>query len=186
MKQKTQFIFGGVWELLRFFLLFLSVLSVYLPVIQMNEQAVLWMILIGSAQLLFPPAYVLIAVNPTKYRSLMNFLCIGKIMSIFLVSIFLILHATGISIGSIHVRFLAKPVSLYWLLFAVLIFDLIFLFVLLSYRGNSGIGHSGNDRLINERPDFHVADTGIRWKKNYSKNENQDISSGDSSNSELQ
>jgi hypothetical protein len=137
-----------LWELVRFLGLFLLALLRFRGLLVEDPSAVLWLLALGSAQLLAPAALALFLYSPARRAALLPFLRLAKILQLFPVLLLtLALALPGFALSSSpNAEGLARPLGLARLpaalapmrlvlapvLLASLIVDLLFLFVLFS------------------------------------------------------
>jgi hypothetical protein len=120
------------WEFVRFFGLFALLLFRFAPALLDDPVAILWLVLLGSTQLLVPAGLLFLILDAGKRPSLLPFVRLGKILQLF--PALLLLFALPFSRGLPHLPLVLLPPrlsSLPFLLAGVLV-DLIFLFFLFA------------------------------------------------------
>ena len=152
-KGKTLFILGTVWELIRFFLLFIAIVSINLWVIYTVRQAIFWLLLFGAAQFLMPASFIFLWINPKKYHAFVDLLKIGKMVSIFASFLVILTESFGSRVYPVHFKYFPFTISPIIIIGIISLFDLILFFVLISYRINNDKG-SGSSLL----PGYSVTD----------------------------
>ncbi len=121
-----------VWEFVRFFGLFALLLFRFRPALLEDPAAVLWLVVLGSTQLLLPAALLFLLLDSARSPILLPFLRLGKILQLF--PALLLLFALPVSRGFPRLPLLPLPSRLSVLPFMALgvLIDLIFLFHLFS------------------------------------------------------
>jgi hypothetical protein len=161
MKQPRLFFLSGiVWEFFRFFIFFYLFAIVQLQTMSTNPGSLLWLMLIGSGQLLLPASYFLLFINSKKYCELITILRIAKIIGMFTALVLLIREffmTNGLVISSAVTESLLNKKYLIFVLLGIF-FDLIFLYFLLSYN-------KGDENLQN-RLHEHESDGSLTGGKN--------------------
>jgi len=138
MKREKIFYCAGIfWEILRFLFFFLFITYIYLQPAIGGSSAVLWLLFLGSCQLLMPAGYTLLLFNSIKFHGVIQLLRIGKVLGLF-PSFFIFLDefifSTDFFSFPLTTLSLLKKSAI--LLLAISIFfDLIFLYFLLSFKG---------------------------------------------------
>jgi hypothetical protein len=126
------FLIGALWELLRFLLLFAALLLTFHPLVIVNRQAVYWLLLFGSPQLLLSAGLLVLYAENEPPPALLNLVRLGKVLAVFSSLLLFVLEPLswrpGLA-GSL-LAFLATPLII---LLGVLFIDLVFLLFLLSY-----------------------------------------------------
>jgi len=138
---KIKLITALVWEILRIFLLFIAVISIFFTEVTKNNIALYWLISLGSVQLLPFAGLVFVLFYESKYINVLKFVELSKLLNIF--SLLLIVINTPLSIllnpflapyTPVVLTFLSFPLYHIYLVAILFFFDLIFLFLLLSYK----------------------------------------------------
>jgi hypothetical protein len=121
-----------VWEFVRFFGLFALLLFRFAPALLDDPMAILWLVVLGSTQLLVPAGLLFLVLDAGRSSILVPFVRLGKILQLF--PALLLLFALPFSRGLPHLPLMFLPPklsSLPFLLAGVLV-DLIFLFSLFA------------------------------------------------------
>jgi hypothetical protein len=121
-----------VWEFVRFFGLFALLLFRFRPALLDDPVAVLWLVLLGSTQLLLPAGLLFLLLDAARAPILVPFLRLGKILQLF--PALLLLFALPFSRGLPPLPLLLLPSRLSVLPFLLggVLVDLIFLFYLFA------------------------------------------------------
>jgi hypothetical protein len=130
------------WEFVRFFGLFALLLFRFRPALLDDPVAILWLVVLGSTQLLMPAGLLFLILNTDKRGTLVPFLRLGKLLQLF--PSLLLLFALPFSRGLPYLPLLILPPKLSTLPFlmgAVLV-DLNFLFFLFAWRASSDEGET--------------------------------------------
>jgi hypothetical protein len=151
-KSSSMFIFGTVWEIIRFFLFFLLAVLIFNKSMTVRRFELLWFILISAGQLMVPGGYLLIYFFPEKYGSMTRLLSIGKVLNLFSAALFIFdgLFSERISQATINLPFVQIPYLI--ILVLAIFFDLIFLYFLLSYKLGANLPQ-GRDNELGTTPD---------------------------------
>ena len=128
------FLINSIWEVLRFFLLFTVLVLTFRLVILINRQAIFWLILFGSGQLLLPAGLIFLFINPEKNYILINIIRLGKILGIFASVLLILFEPFSLGLRSSSLKLLTFSLTPIALLLCITFFDLIFLLILLSYK----------------------------------------------------
>ncbi len=155
--KKSIFVLAAIWEFIRFFLLFIALTTVYIQVILTDGQAIYWLILNGSSQLLLPAGLLLLFVNPDKFHHLLNLIKLGKILSLFSSGLLIAIEPFSIKHDLFKITFLPLQITPVSLLLAIIFFDLIFLFILLSYKRVNGENKNQRPLPIFKETDLTVS-----------------------------
>ena len=149
------FFVGTIWELARFVAIFLSIVS-QLGDTRVSLVRILWF---GSSQLALALGFLMLGANPGRYANLCRLLAAAKIATLVPGVALVIILLPGIRLamyaGPEFAAILALSVPL-----LVLVIDIIFLVILLTYRmedtprSSAPDLSSRDDRL----PDYHETD----------------------------
>jgi hypothetical protein len=140
MRTKRIFIFlGSLWDLARFFIVLSVIVALFDAAGGRSAVIMPWLLLAASAALLVPVGGILLSIYPSRYANLVGLLRLGKVLNLFslfllLVSGFLADYAEAPSL-----RLGAFSVTQAVLLLAVMLFDLIFLAFLISYKAEADV-----------------------------------------------
>jgi hypothetical protein len=147
--KRVFFLINALWELVRFLLLFTALMLTFHLVVITNRQAVFWLLVFGSPQLLLPAGLLVVYLQPGRQPALLNLLRLGKILAVFSSLLLFALEPLGLYLGlrGSLLSFLVTPL---FILLAVLFIDVIFLFFLLSYSP----GKESQPREVESLPDF--------------------------------
>jgi hypothetical protein len=122
------------WEFVRFFGLFALLLFRFRPTLLDDPAAILWLVVLGSTQLLVPAGLLFLILDEGRRGVLLPFVRLGKILQLFpaLLLIFILPFGRGLP----HLPLLLLPPKLTALpfLLAGALVDLIFLFFLFGAR----------------------------------------------------
>lgn len=143
---------GSIWQLLRFFLLAVLLLMIVYP--RLDPGFVLFLIWPIVAQLALASAFFFLARRSDRYASYRNLLLLAKILDVVPGVVLLVYQVVALYIGLSVPLFTMAPVLdflspeesaviFYYSLVCIVLFDLIFLFVLISWR--PAAGPSGSD-----------------------------------------
>ena len=133
---RTIFALGIVWEVCRFGLLFLCVLSIFLQTFRAYEYGILWLVALVSPQLPIIACCLFLAVDSQRYSSCLNVLRMAKVVGLFAVCILIAMSIRHggldvLTLSVLGVRLVGERVAI-----VVAFFDLIFLLCLLLYGVN--------------------------------------------------
>jgi hypothetical protein len=125
------------WEFVRFFGLFALLLFRFRPALLDDPLAILWLVALGSTQLLVPAGLLFLVLDAGKRAILVPFVRLGKILQLF--PVLLLLFALPFSRGLPHLPLTLLPPRLSTLpfLLAGVLVDLIFLFSLFAPPASS-------------------------------------------------
>jgi hypothetical protein len=132
--RRVFFLIAAIWELLRFCVIFLAGWIVFRQVLEMNDQGIYWLLVIGNGGLLVAASLLFLFVDPPRFRVLLNLVRLGKILGLFSALLLIILEPIGSGLRFLSVGFLPYRVAPFSLLLTVSVADLIFLFLLFSYQ----------------------------------------------------
>ena len=126
---------GSLWEIVRFFLL-ISLLAFLLHAVSgMGPWLFPWLLLCGSGNLLVGAGGIMLSLFPDKNSGLVGLLRLGKILAIFSYMLLLVSGSMRMAISLQVLSVGGLAVTLAAVLFAVFVLDLLFLAVLLAWRG---------------------------------------------------
>jgi hypothetical protein len=129
--QRSLLIPAIIWEIIRFFFLFLVNFTLFKSIIDLKSQTIFWLIGLAASGLIMPAGlfflYKYTKDNNTPLELLLNILRLGKILQFF--PIFLLITWEVIN-EQVHL----SSLSSLGILLIIFVFDLIFLFLLLSYK----------------------------------------------------
>ena len=151
------FLTTAIWELLRFFAVFLAVWIVFSRTLETNNQGIYWLLILGNGGLLMSASLLFLYVDPARFRVLLNLVRLGKILGLFSALLLIILEPVGTGLRFLSVGFLPYRIAPFSVLLVVSVVDLIMLFVLLSYQTEKappsppGEGQSDQDPTL---PDY--------------------------------
>ncbi len=130
--KRVFFLISALWELVRFCLLFTALLLIFRLIVITNRQAIFWLLLFGSPQLLLPAGLLVLYTRPETHSALLNLMRLGKILAVFSALLLFVLEPLGLNLGfpGSLFSFLVTPL---FILLGVVFVDIIFLFFLLSY-----------------------------------------------------
>ena len=134
--KRILFLINSLWELARFFILFLGLGIAFRLTLLAERSAVYWLILLGSGQLVLPAALVMLYLDPLRFDSLLNLARLGKFLGILAGLLLIFLSPLGVDLGlagGIGTSFATVPYSL---VIGVTIVDLVFLFLLFLWNGS--------------------------------------------------
>jgi hypothetical protein len=128
------FLITAIWDLLRFFALFLAVWIVFRRTLETNNQGVYWLLVLGNGGLLMSASLLFLYVDPERFRVLLNLVRLGKILGLASALLLVILEPVGTGLRLLSVGFLPYRIAPFSVLLVVSVVDLILLFLLLSYH----------------------------------------------------
>jgi hypothetical protein len=135
MKIRRAFLLlAAIWELLRFCAVFLAVWIVFRRVLETSSQGTYWLLVLGNGGLLVAAALLFLFVDPPRFRPLLNLVRLGKILGLASALLLIILEPVGTGLRFLTVGtppFRIAPLSL---LLVASVADVIFLFLLFSFR----------------------------------------------------
>lgn len=143
--RKIKLLTALIWEILRVFLLYIALVSIFFTTVNKDSTALYWLISLGSLQLLPFSGLIFVLFFEKKYIIVLKFVELSKILNMF--SLILIVINTPLSIllnpflapyGPVMLTFLSFPLYHIYLVAVLFFFDLIFLFILLSYKTVEG------------------------------------------------
>jgi hypothetical protein len=129
-----------LWELARFLGLFALALLRFQGVLAEDPAAVLWLVALGSGQLLAPALLALFLYSPAKRPTLLPFVRLAKILQVF--PVLLLAFATASRRGAPlpPLTWIPPRLALSAALLAVSVVDLVFLLLLFTLRAaDSGL-----------------------------------------------
>jgi len=128
------FLLTAIWELLRFFAVFLAVWIVFRRTLETSNQGIYWLLILGNGGLLMSASLLFLYVDPERFRVLLNLVRLGKILGLFSALLLIILEPVGTGLRFLSVGFLPYRIAPFSVLLVVSVVDLIILFLLLSYQ----------------------------------------------------
>jgi hypothetical protein len=143
---------AAIWELLRFCAVFLAVWIVFRRVLETGSQGTYWLLVLGNGGLLAAAALLFLFVDPPRFRALLNLVRLGKILGLASALLLILLEPVGTGL-----RFLTVGVPPLWfapfsLLLVVSVADVIFLFLLFSYRIDRSAPASPSEKRDEQDP----------------------------------
>ncbi len=129
------FLLGSLWELLRVLVRFLALGSTCRRERLIDTQAIFWLVLFGSANLLMPAGLLFLYLDPHNRRTLLNLMRMGKLLGLFSALLLILLEPIGTGLSGFPLNFLPYTIAPFSMLLFVAVSDLFFLFLLFSYRG---------------------------------------------------
>ena len=165
---RTFFLFNAIWELVRFCCLFLAVWLVFRQILVTNRQAVFWLLVFGNGGLLMAAALLFLYLDPQRFRVLLNLVRLGKILGLFSALLLIVFEPVGSSLRFLSIGFFPYGIAPLSVLLAVCLVDLIFLFLLLSYKtGQSSrpAGDAGSEPGRQDPPLPEYSETVITEEK---------------------
>jgi uncharacterized membrane protein YkvI len=117
----------ALWEILRFTLLFLLIVSASSKESASGTVEVYWILPYGAGALIIPAGLIVLMLDPVKYGGLLNLLKLGKLLEVIPSLVLLGRELSTLSVLS-NSRFPLYPFV------AAVVFDLVFLALLISYR----------------------------------------------------
>ncbi len=154
ISKRKIFLAASIWELLRFFMLFITILVVNISIIRANRQSIFWLIILCSGSLIMPAGFLLFYYNEKKYGMLLNLLRLGKVLGLFSSLLLMLLEPMGPVLQVVKLVFLPFPITPVILLLFITFFDLIFLGLLLSYRMERQEPEINRGENLDSLPDF--------------------------------
>jgi hypothetical protein len=133
--QRALLLFGSFWELVRFFLMLLLLAELLGSVAGAGPWVYPWLLMVGSGNLLIAGGGFMLALFPDRYAGLVAFLRLGKGLSVFSFLLLLVSGAARIAAMQSAMEIAGIPVSRIGLLMGIFLLDLLFLGVLLLWRG---------------------------------------------------
>lgn len=128
------FLLNSIWELVRFLFLFLAVWITFQPVLETDGQAVFWLMLFGNGGLLVAAALLFLYVDPPRFRAFLNLVRLGKGLGLFNALLLIFFEPFGTGLQSLSLSVPPYRIAPFSILLFVVVADLIFLFLLFSYR----------------------------------------------------
>jgi hypothetical protein len=142
-----------LWELVRFLGLFALALLRFRGAVVEDPAAVLWLVALGSAQLLAPALLALFLYSPARRGTLLPFLRLAKTLQMFpvLLLAFALVSRPGPALPSLPI--FPPRLALSATLLAAFLVDLLFLLLLLTLRAEDrGLPTAGGLRGDQEPP----------------------------------
>jgi hypothetical protein len=126
-----------LWELARFLGLFALALLRFQGTLAEDPSAVLWLVALGSGQLLAPALVALFIYSPSKRGALLPFLRLAKVLQVFpaLLLAFALATRRGLPLPALPI--VAPRLALTAVLLVASVVDLAFLLFLCTVRGDS-------------------------------------------------
>jgi hypothetical protein len=122
------------WEVIRILLLLAAVSALFEKVLFPNQGGIFWLVLLSAGALLYPAFTLLLYFRFSQYSPLLPLFLIGKIIAIspcFLLLLFELNRKPPFILNFIFLPFsLGSPLFL----FTILVIDLLFLAVILSFK----------------------------------------------------
>ena len=128
------FLITAIWDLLRFFAVFLAVWIVFRRTLETNNQGIYWLLILGNGGLLMSASLLFLYVDPERFRVLLNLVRLGKILGLFSALLLIILEPVGTGLRFLSLGFLPYRIAPFSILLVASVVDLVFLFLLLSYQ----------------------------------------------------
>jgi hypothetical protein len=125
---------GSLWEIVRFFLVISLIAALLHAAVGAGPWVLPWLLLGGSGNLVVAAGGIMLSLFPDKHDGVIGLLRVGKILGIFS---FLLLLASGAlreGAGVTLFSFGRLVVTQGPVLFALFVFDLLFLAILLAWR----------------------------------------------------
>jgi len=120
-------LFAALWELVRFVLLFLLIVSLFVPRAGARSAAAYWLLFYGAGCLLMPAGMVLLLIDPARYAVVIHLVRLGKVLQAVPVVLMVL---TGLAAGDVGLFGIDGLLPLA----VATVVDLVFLGVLLSFR----------------------------------------------------
>ncbi len=146
------FLLNGIWELLRFLLLFLALGITFQWTLVSDRQAIFWLVVLGNANLLMPAAALLLYIDARRFRVLLNLLRLGKLLGLFSSALLIILEPVSSGLRQLSLSFLPFAIAPLSILLLIAVIDLVFIFLLFSCR----IEQNENEKQNSSLPDYRV------------------------------
>ena len=128
------FLIAAIWELVRFFSLFLAAWIIFRQVLETNVQAIYWLLALGNGGLLPAAALLLLYVNPDRFRSLLNLVRLAKILGLFSALLLVVSAPVATGLRFISLSFIPYRIVPLSVLLVLSVVDLVLLFLLFSYQ----------------------------------------------------
>jgi hypothetical protein len=128
------FLIAAIWDLLRFFAVFLAVWIVFRRTLETNNQGIYWLLVLGNGGLLTSASLLFLYVDPEGFRVLLNLVRLGKILGLFSALLLIVVEPVGTGLRFLSLDFLPYRIAPFSVLLVVSVVDLIFLFLLFSYE----------------------------------------------------
>ena len=132
--RRVFFLITAVWDLLRFFAVFLAVWIVFRRTLETNNQGIYWLLILGNGGLLTSASLLILYVDPERFRVLLNLVRLGKILGLFSALLLIILEPVGTGLRFLSLGVVPYRIAPFSILLVASVVDLIFLFLLLSYQ----------------------------------------------------
>jgi hypothetical protein len=128
------FLIAAIWDLLRFFAVFLAVWIFFRRTLETDNQGVYWLLVLGNGGLLITASLLFLYVDPQRFRVLLNLVRMGKILGVLSALLLIILEPVGTGLRFLSLGLLPYRIAPFSLLLVILVVDLVFLFLLFSYQ----------------------------------------------------
>jgi len=132
--RRVFFLITAIWDLLRFFAVFLAVWIVFRRTLETNNQGIYWLLILGNGGLLTSASLLFLYVDPERFRVLLNLVRLGKILGLFSALLLIILEPVGTGLRFLSLGVVPYRIAPFSILLVASVVDLIFLFLLLSYQ----------------------------------------------------
>jgi hypothetical protein len=137
--RRVFFLITAIWELLRFFAVFLAVWIVFRRVLETDNQGTYWLLVLGNGGLLVAAALLFLFVDPPRFRALLNLVRLGKILGLASALLLILLEPVGTNLRFLTIVVPPFRIAPFSLLLFVSVADVIFLFLLFSYRIDNSV-----------------------------------------------
>jgi len=132
--RRVFFLITAIWDLLRFFAVFLAVWIVFRRTLETNNQGIYWLLVLGNGGLLTSASVLFLYVDPERFRVLLNLVRLGKILGLASALLLIILEPVGTGLRFLSLGVVPYRIAPFSILLVASVVDLIFLFLLLSYQ----------------------------------------------------
>jgi len=132
--RRVFFLITAIWDLLRFFAVFLAVWIVFRRTLETNNQGIYWLLILGNGGLLTSASLLILYVDPERFRVLLNLVRLGKILGLASALLLIILEPVGTGLRFLSLGVVPYRIAPFSILLVASVVDLIFLFLLLSYQ----------------------------------------------------
>ena len=135
MRTRREFyLIASIWELLRFCFLFLAVWMTFRKVLEIDSQAIYWLLIFGNGGLLVPAALLFIYIDSREHRILLNLARMGKILGLLSAVLLIVFEPISSGWQFLPVRVFSYPIAPLSVLLAITIVDLIIVFLLFTFE----------------------------------------------------
>jgi hypothetical protein len=124
----------SLWDIARFFILISIITAMFDAVAGGGITIVAWLLLPASAALLVPVGGILLTLYPVRYANLVGLLRLGKVLNLFSLFLLLVYGFISDNAEAATIRLSSLHVSQAILFLLVMLGDLIFLGLLISYK----------------------------------------------------